>query len=188
MISSDELRHILDMVNPLVIKIFIAIVILLIGVVIGKVAEKVVFRILELAELDKLTKKRLGVNISRIISKIVLYFTVIFSLILALNKVGVTTALVNTIIVVIAVFLVLFVLIGANDLFVNFFAGLVILFRHHFHVGDVIKIKEKSKNITGKIVEINLLSVRLETDRKESVFIPNMVLFKNQAVKVRKGK
>jgi small conductance mechanosensitive channel len=186
LISSDELRNVFTMVHPLIIKIIVAVVILLIGVVIGKVIEKIISRILELIELDKLTRKKFGMTFSKVISRAALYFIIIFSLVLALNKVGVTTALVNTIILVIAVIFVLFILIGANDIFANFFAGVVILFKKNFRVGDVIKIKDKTKNISGTIAEINLLSMRVETGKDESVFIPNVVLFKSQVIKVRK--
>ena len=85
--------------------------------------------------------------------------------------------------IVLIVFVILFFIFGLNDIFANFFSGIIVRTKNHFHIGEHIKIKEK--NVEGTIIGINLLNVNLETDKEEFIFIPNMILFKCQVIKTK---
>jgi small-conductance mechanosensitive channel len=62
-----------------------------------------------------------------------------------------------------------------KDILQNFFAGILILLRHPFRVGDQIR----SREFEGTVEEINVRSTRLETYDGERVMIPNGDVYTN---------
>jgi len=187
MISLNEITNAISLINPLVIKILIAVIILLLGFVIGKIVQRLLFKILDLVEFDKLLKKVVKFkNLSKTISLIASYIINTLFLVLALNKLDITTTIITTIVIVLLVVLVLFVIFGTNDLFANFFAGIVVRFRKNIRVDDLIRIKDTKKTIEGKILSIGYLSIRVDNGKNETIYIPNMLLFKSVITKIRK--
>jgi small-conductance mechanosensitive channel len=186
-ISVNEINNAISLINPLIIKIFIAVMILLLGFIISKIIEKLLFKILDIVEFDKLIKRFVRYkHPSKTISIIVSYIINAVSLVMALNKLEITTTIITTIVIVLVTVLVLFVVFGTNDLFANFFAGIIVRIRKNIRVDEFIRIKDSKKKIEGKILTIGNLSIRLETESGEIVYIPNMLLFKSVITKVRK--
>jgi small-conductance mechanosensitive channel len=62
--------------------------------------------------------------------------------------------------------------IGSTSAIGNLVAGLVITYMRPFKIGDRVKIKE----ITGFVVEKNLMVVRLKTHKNEYVTFPNIMI------------
>jgi small-conductance mechanosensitive channel len=182
----DEANNAVSLLNPLIIKIVIAIVILLCGLVIGSIIKKFILKFFQISDLDRVFKKRTGfkLSLSVVLSTIFSYFIYIIATIMALSRLEIATTIITTIIIILVVVLILFVIFGLNDIFANFSAGLIIKLRGNFKAGDYIRIKQK--NIEGYIISTNLLNIRLETKKDETVFIPNMVLFKSEIVKPKK--
>lgn len=62
-----------------------------------------------------------------------------------------------------------------KDIFENFFAGMLILFRQPFQIGDFIEVE----GIDGKIENITIRDTVVRQTDGQPVIIPNSVLFKN---------
>lgn len=184
----DEANVALSIVNPLVIEIIIALLIFFIGFVIGKIVQKLVLQFFRMSDLDRPFRKHTGmkVSLSIIFSTIASYFIYVVAIVMALNRLHIATTIIRTIVILLVLILIFFVIFGLNDMFANFSAGLVLKFRGNIRQGDYIRIKDK--HIEGYVVSINNLSVRLETNKEEVVFIPNMALFKSEIIKPKKIK
>ena len=62
-----------------------------------------------------------------------------------------------------------------KDIFENFFAGMLILFRQPFQIGDYIEIED----INGKVESITIRDTVVRQTDGQPVIIPNSMLFKN---------
>jgi len=72
----------------------------------------------------------------------------------------------------VSVFVGIIFSIGSTNAIGNLVAGLVITYMRPFKIGDRVKIKE----ITGFVVEKNLMVVRLKTHKNEYVTFPNIMI------------
>ena len=75
--------------------------------------------------------------------------------------------------------LVLFIILSLKDLIPNIAAGFLLHHRKFINKGENITVKD----IKGKIIDITLTEIKLETKNKDVVIIPNSVLIKNEIVK-----
>jgi len=167
-----------SLISPVIINIFSAVIILLIGFVIGKIAEKLLLKIFELVELDKIASKRVKIkNLSKIISALASYAVYIVALIMALDKLALTTTIITT-----AVTILVF---GINDILSNFFAGFAVRLRHNISVGDGIRIKDKRRDIKGKVEKVTSLNIQIDTGKDEIVIIPNSLLLRSEVRKLK---
>ncbi len=184
--SMDEVNQAINFINPLVIKIIIAMFIVIMGFIIGKIIEKIIIKLLDMIELDKLFFKATGIKFSveKILSNIAAYSIYFTAIIIALNRLEITTPVMNTIIIVLAIFIILVFFFGIRDIFANFFAGLIGRFTKNLKIGDEIRLKDK--DVEGKIMHINLLNIQIETKKEELVFIPNVALFQSHIIKLKK--
>ncbi len=62
-----------------------------------------------------------------------------------------------------------------KDIFENFFAGILILWRFPFEKGDIIEIE----GITGRVEDLTIRMTELRQMSGELILIPNAILFKN---------
>ncbi len=62
-----------------------------------------------------------------------------------------------------------------QDIFANFFAGILLLWRFPFENGDFIE----CQGITGKVISINIRMTEIRLTTGELVLVPNSTLFKN---------
>jgi len=182
----DEANNALSIVNPLILKIIIAVLIFLIGFVIGKIIQILIIKFFKISDLDRIFKKKTGIKLplSILVSTVLSYFVYIIAIVMALNQLQIATTIIETIVIILVVILVLFVIFGMNDVFANLSAGIFIKIRGNIKPGDYIRIKDK--HIEGYVISINTLNIRLETKKDETVFIPNMILFKSEIVKPKK--
>jgi small-conductance mechanosensitive channel len=72
----------------------------------------------------------------------------------------------------VSVFLGIIISIGSTNAIGNLVAGLVITYMRPFKIGDRVQIKE----ITGFVVEKNLMVVRIKTHKNEYVTFPNVII------------
>lgn len=187
LISNSDITEAVSMINPIIFQIINAVLILLIGFVLGKIIQKLLLRIFEMIELDKITRKRLKIrNLSRIISNILSAIIYLNAIIIALNKLNLATTIVHTIIILLIIVMVVFIVFGVNDIFANFFAGIFFRMRKNISVGEEIRIKDQKRTIQGKIERINILDIRIDTGKEELVIIPNTLLSKSIVTKIRK--
>ncbi|QIL88989.1 mechanosensitive ion channel [Microbulbifer sp. SH-1] len=62
-----------------------------------------------------------------------------------------------------------------KDIFENFFAGILILWRFPFEAGDVIKCEE----VQGRVEQVDVRNTAIRRTTGELVIVPNLFLFKN---------
>lgn len=187
LLSNSDITEAVSTINPLIFNIINAVIILLIGFVFGKIIQKLSLKILEMIELDKITKKRLKIkNLSKILSNILSTIIYLITIIIALNKLNLATTIANTIIILLIIVILLFIVFGVNDIFANFFAGIFFRMRKNIIVGEEIRIKDQKRTMQGKIEKINMLDIRIDTGKEELVIIPNTLLSKSIVTKIRK--
>jgi small-conductance mechanosensitive channel len=78
----------------------------------------------------------------------------------------------------VSVFLGVVFSIGSTSVIGNLIAGFVITYMRPFKIGDRIKINE----VTGFVVEKNLVVVRLKTDKNEYVTFPNIMIMGSNTI------
>ena len=168
--------------SKLVVSLVAAIVILLIGLVIGRFLGNVVRRILRELELSKILKEeRVKFPLEEVLSNGVKYIIYFIAVVLALNQVGLTSAIINILLGIIFVLIIIFIVLAFKDFIPNVMAGFFSHQRRDIKEGDSIKVK----NIEGKIIGINLVETKIKTKGGDTIYVPNSFLTKND-VKKRK--
>nr|MCK4930309.1 mechanosensitive ion channel [Nanoarchaeota archaeon] len=182
--SLEVISGVTEKVSPLLSKIVIAILILLIGLIIGKLIGNLIRRALNEVQLDKHLRTVVGLKFSleKIVGNFVSYFIYFMAIVMSLNSLGLTTAILNMISAAIIVIVIVSFILAIKDFFPNFIAGIMIRSKKVFNEGDVIQIKE----VRGRITSIGFLETKLLTPNKEEVIIPNSIFNKRQITIVRK--
>ena len=123
--SIAEMNEAVAAVNPIITNIITAIIIVLIGFIVGRILKSIIAKLLSLVELDRIMRKRLHIRFSleKAIAALIAYFVYVISIIMALNRLAITTKVITTIMILLIVVFILFLVFGLNDLFGNFFAG-----------------------------------------------------------------
>jgi len=184
--SLEAISGVTDKFTPILSKVVIAVLILLIGLIIGKLIGNLIRRALNEVQLDKHLRTATGFRFSleKIISAFISYFIYFIAIVMSLNSLGLTTAILTMISAAIIVIIVVSFILAIKDFFPNFIAGIMIKSKKNFNKGDVIQIKE----VRGRITSIGFLETRLLTPNKEEVIIPNSIFNKRQIILKRKVK
>jgi small conductance mechanosensitive channel len=182
--SFEVIGGVSESINPIISKIALAVVILLVGLIVGKLIGNLIRKILNEVELDKHIRSSTGFrwSLEKGISNLVSYFIYLVSIILCLNSLGLTTAILVLIAAAIVFVITLSFLLAIKDFFPNFIAGLRIKLNKTFSPGDEIQIRE----VKGTIISVGFLETRLRTAFKEEVIIPNSIFGKRQLI-IRKN-
>jgi small-conductance mechanosensitive channel len=160
-------------------KFLVSILIMLVGFILGKLAGKILHKILSEIKLNDLLKKiRIYINVEHLLSSFITYFIFLISIIMGLNQMGVTSAILNIVSLGIIALIAISMVLAIKDFFPNFFAGLHIFGKKLLNVGDIIKYKQ----IEGEIIEITLLETIVITKSKDLIYIPNVNFLKNEVV------
>lgn len=178
--SLEVISEVSQTVDPIVSKIVIAVLILLIGLILGKLIGNLIRRALNEIQLDKHLRKTVGIKLSleRFIGGFITYFIYFTAVVMALNSLEITTAILNMISAAIIIIIVVSFVLAVKDFFPNLIAGIIIKSNKTFNEGDEIQIKE----VRGKIIEIGLLETRIITRFKEEVIIPNAIFNKRRII------
>jgi small-conductance mechanosensitive channel len=173
-----------ESVNPFISKLIVAVLILLIGLIIGKLIGTLAKRALNEVRLDKyLRSAGLRLPLEKSLGNLASYIIYIIAIILCLDKLGLTTAILTIIVAIILIVIAISFLLAVKDFFPNFLAGMRIRIRKLFSEGDEIQIRE----VKGKIISLGLLETKIRTQYKEEVIIPNSVFNKRQVIVKRKA-
>lgn len=178
--SLEVITGVSDKFTPVLSKIAIAVLILLIGLILGKLLGNLIRRALSEVQLDKHLRTTAGLRLSleRIISSFVSYFIYFVAVVMSLNSLGLTTAVLNMIAAAIIIVIVVSFILAVKDFFPNFMAGIMIKNKKMFNKGDTVQIKE----VRGRIISIGFLETRILTPGKEEVIIPNSIFNKRQVI------
>ena len=144
-----------------------SIVILVIFLILGRVFKRVVEKVFN--------NKNSNNSISKVLSNIVKNLIVIVGVITALGTLGV-----NVSAIVAGLGLTGFAFgFAFKDMLSNFISGVIIFIYEPFKLGDSVEIEKK----VGKVIDINLRYVTLETDT-ENVLVPNSLCVSKYYCKV----
>ena len=180
--SLGVVNEVSNTVSSSLSRIVIAVIILLIGLIIGKLAGLLIKRLLNELRLDKNIKaKGFKFSLEKFIGNLVSYVIYIITIVMSLNRLGLTTAILSIIAGLIVLVILISFILSVRDFFPNFFSGMRIKLRKLFSEGDEIQIKE----VAGKITSLGFLETRIRTSSDEEIIIPNSIFNKRQIV-VRK--
>lgn len=170
--------------NEFLIRVLTAFLMLIIGLILAKVISNIIRRFIRGIEVNKTLEKqlKLKINLENHVGSIVKYLIYLITMILILNQLGIPTKILQIILVIIIVLFVLFVILAFKDWLPNLISGIYILRTGKIRPGEKIKINE----IKGKVIKINLLETKIETNNNELIFIPNSSITQSVLTKQKK--
>ncbi len=118
------------------------------------------------------SRLRLGPGGNFAFTTIVKYFIVLFGVVIALNKIGITWDKVQWL----AAAITLGIGFGLQEIFANFVAGLILLFERPIRIGDIVTVG----NISGKVTEIKIRATTIQQFNNRDLVVPNKDFITNQ--------
>lgn len=103
---------------------------------------------------------------------IVRYFIVLFGVVIALNKIGITWDKVQWL----AAAITLGIGFGLQEIFANFVAGLILLFERPLRIGDIVTVGD----VSGKVTEIKIRATTIQQFNNRDLVVPNKDFITNQ--------
>ncbi|MBR9703253.1 mechanosensitive ion channel family protein [Candidatus Woesearchaeota archaeon] len=178
--------NIVAAITPLLNRVVIALVILFVGFILGKIVGRFLFRVLDDLNLDGLAKRLLGKSLSleRSISAVVAALIYLIAIIMALNALGLTTAVLSAIIIIVLILVGISVLLAIKDLVPNLSAGMMIKQKDIFREGDTVSFNGTS----GVVEEFSLFETRLRSKGNEVLIVPNNLFAKHTVKRKRPRK
>lgn len=179
----DSFNYMYGAFEHIFTKLVVAIIILLLGFILGRMAGKIILKVLKEIELNQIIEKTTGikVSISEIISKAITYFIYFIFIIAALEKLNISTVVVNILAWGVMLIIIVSLFLAIKDFIPNMIAGIYITQKRFVEKGDVIKIDR----IEGTILEVQLNTTKIETKKGDILFVPNSNLVKSKIVKLK---
>ena len=181
-LESLDYRNILF--SPVFSKLIIFILIVGIGIIIARVLGKIIYELLHDVGLNKMIKRttHLKISLERIISRFVVYFIYLITLITALTNIGVSTTALNIIIAAISITIILALFFVIKDFFPNIIASILIQKKDIIKPGDYIEIE----GATGIVKEINSVETIVQSKKKKMIYMPNSLITKS-LITIKRG-
>ncbi|OIO65972.1 hypothetical protein COY28_05695 [Candidatus Woesearchaeota archaeon CG_4_10_14_0_2_um_filter_57_5] len=174
-----------EVFSGFVADLVLSVIILLVGFILAKIIGRSVQRILFELDFDKgLSRIGFGMPMEPIIGNIITYLGYFASVILALNQLKVTTAVLYSIGTLVVAVLVLSILLAIKDYVPNFFAGLLLGSRKFVTIGDRIRLR----GIEGIVEQRTMTEVILRTSGDDLISIPNAHLLRTEVIKIKPKK
>ncbi len=151
-------------------RLFVALLVLIVGIVVGDKAELLVAERLRGVKLPE----------TGVLPTIVKYSVVYVAALLALGQVGVETIALVVLLAAYAFAIVVLVALATKDLLAAAAAGIFLLLRQPYGIGDEVKVAGQR----GIVQEVDLFVTRIETDGEEHV-LPNHAVFRDGIVRIR---
>lgn len=153
------------------------IVILLVGFVVGVLVQKLLYKLFQEIELNKIMSK-VGVthNLEKIVSSIISYVIYLVFFVIFLDYLGITSIVLYLIVGAILMLLILTFLVGLKDIIPNFIAWLLLQKKNKIKEGRRIEIK----NIHGTIEKMGYLETEIKTERGDILYVPNSLFLKSK--------
>ncbi len=167
------------------IKLIAAIAILLIGFVAARIVSKIISKVLQELEINRILKEQAGIKIpvEESISSLTKYLIYFIAVIWALAELGLQTIILYILLAVFLTILISFTVLAFKDFIPNITAGFFIHQKNLVKPGDVIRVKD----IEGEVLSVSLVETIIKVNG-DTVYIPNSVLTKNEIVKKEKLK
>jgi len=157
-------------VASLLPRLFVAAVVMIVGVVVGDKAELLVAERLRGIKLPELG----------VLPPLVKYSVVYVAALVALGQVGVQTLALVVLLAAYAFAVVLFAALATKDLVASAAAGVFLLLRQPYGIGDEVKVAGER----GIVQEVDLFVTHIEADGEDHV-IPNHCVFRDGIVLLR---
>ena len=151
-------------------RLFVAVFVFIVGIVVGDKAELLVAE-----RLREIKLPELGV-----LPTLVNYSVVYVAALIALGQVGVQTLALIVLLAAYAFALVLFAALATKDLVASAAAGVFLLLRQPYGIGDEVRVAGER----GVVQEVDLFVTHIETDGEEHV-IPNHMVFRDGIALIR---
>ncbi|MBS3143750.1 mechanosensitive ion channel [Candidatus Woesearchaeota archaeon] len=157
-------------INDIILKIIVFIIIILFGLVISKVISNLIKKAIKELELNRILKKaEIKFNPEKFLPSLSIYIIYFFTLVIALNQVGITSIVLKIIAILLILLIIAYVIISLRDIIPNIYCGFKI--KKKYKTGDNIEYRK----INGKIIYMNLVELQVQTG-KEIVYIPYKLL------------
>jgi len=169
-----------------IIKVVTALLILIFGLLIANILNNIIRKLLRDIEINKIIKEQLKINIKveEIAASVIKYLIYTGTVIIALNKLGFSTRILQIILLVFILLALVFIALAFKDWIPNLVSGFYIIKNKKLLKGDDITIND----IKGKVLQVNLIETKIETNNKEIIFIPNSSITKYKVIKSKNGK
>ena len=164
--------------NDVMVNILVALLIFFIGFIFGRLLGRIIKKVLRHMNTDYFMRNTLGIKLSveDVLSVSTSYFVYMISFVMALNQLGLSTAILQMVIGGVIAIIVISVILSIKDFLPNMVAGLLIREKSFVAEGDVIRIKD----IEGKVEELGLVETVIVNRHGDKIFIPNIVFTKNE--------
>jgi len=153
------------------------------GIIVGNVFSILVKKVLQSFEVERILKDQ-GVRfpIEDFVGSLLKYTTYIVGLILGLTFLGLQLIVLYIILFIILGLLIGFILLAFKDFVPNFVAGFVLHRNNKIQKGETVQLD----SLEGKVVETNMLEVRIKTTDGDTVVIPNILVARSIVTKKKK--
>ncbi len=170
-----QLSFLKETLLPLSDRIVTAVVLIIVGLIVGRIAAKVTQKLLRECHLNETLEKLFSIRFSveELFALLLRYFVYLVFVMLALNTLGLASLLLESVAILILLFITLSGLLALKDFIPNFFAGLRL--QHLLHEGDQVTVEE----IIGTVKKLTLTHVFIVTKSKDLITIPNVFLLKH---------
>lgn len=167
-----------EVFGELLTNIIAAIIILLLGFVGGKIVGSLLHKLFSKVFAGKKIKgkRKNSSSFALGISSIVSLCIYIAAIILALQRLGITTLVLKIILIIVIVIIIGSLLFLLVDFVANFYFGLNIMISKKFQTGDFIKIKK----VEGTVKKITIIHTKIITKEGEVFILPNEIFFRNK--------
>ncbi len=182
-IIEPALGFVTEILSRAVTNLVLATIILLLGFIFGRIAGSFSKKALGEIGLNRLIYNFVGLSFSleNLISAFITYFIYFMAIVLALNQFGASELFFNIIAFSIGFVVLLSMLLALKDFFPNLAAGIAIGRKSMLRKGDNVSID----GIEGKVLEVGFYMTKIESGKKEIVFIPNSTVIKSKVMHLR---
>jgi len=162
------------MLSNTLLKIITALLIFFFGFVFGRLLGRVIYKMLKEAELNKFLKESTGIKINadNILSNIVTYTIYFLSVLAALEQLGLANIILYLLATAMIIILLLSFFLAVRDFLPNLISGFYLYGK--MREGITVEID----NIKGKLVQVELLHLKIQTKKGDVIFIPNSLVTK----------
>lgn len=170
-------KRLISLAQSYIYTIVAGIVIILIGFGLGILAKKLLFRILKEIELNKIMSK-VGVryDLERWVSSIISYAIYLFTIVVFLDQLGITSVVLYLITGGILMLIILTFLVGLKDVIPNFVAWILLQRKSKVREGRRVEVRE----ISGTVEKVGFLETEIKTDNNDILYVPNSLFLKSK--------
>ena len=179
----NTVKYTLDNISTVFLKIVLAILIFLFGFIFGKIVGRTVYKLLSEFELNKVVKKTTGIklNLEHLLSNILSYSIYFLALVAALEQVGIANFVLYLVSAAVIIMILTSFFLAIRDFLPDVLAGIYLYRKEELRKSSKIVMKQHDgKKIKGEIIDMDLLQIKIKTEKEETLNIPNSIVAKSE--------